>query len=330
MGGNFVDRHIDDNQSAGVTGDDLDMSTEARARRMGWYPKDEFHGRPEDWIPAEKFIERAEREAPILRENLKRLDRRAALAESKADAAQRKLDEAIARLDEMGEALDSMRAVATNAEKRGYERAVAQLKKEAKEAAADGDQERVVEIVDKMKELQEAHSQNAASGLTKQPKKNPEGDNSQQQPNGQQPKVDPVAVAWANAPEREWYRNDPAMHAVANAEFTVIRQRDPSLTLAEALAEVDRVVQQRFSDSKYFAGSTRRQPPNVNTGGSIQNQGGKPSSKLDKSFDALPAEAKAEYARVSKMVDLRKGKPGYQPYTKAEFLRQYHGNEIEE
>lgn len=329
MGGNFVDRHIDDNQQAGVSGDDLDMSAEARARRMGWYPKDEFHGRPEDWIPAEKFIERAEREAPILRENLKRLDRRAASAEAKADAAQRKLDEAISRLDEMGEALDSMRAVATTAEKRGYERAVAQLKKEAKEAAADGDQERVVEIVDKMKELQEAHQQNAASGLGQPARKKPEGDTSQQQ-NQQQPKVDPVAVAWANAPEREWYRNDAAMHAVANAEYTVVRQRDPSLTLAEVLAEVDRVVQQRFSDSKYFAGVTRRTSPNVNTGGSIQNQGGKPSSKLDKSFEALPAEARAEYARVSRMVDLRKGKPGYQPYTKAEFLRQYHGTETEE
>ena len=68
MGGSFVDRHIDDNQGAGVTGDDLDMSVEARARRMGWYPKEEFHGRPEDWIPAEKFIDRAEKEAPILRE----------------------------------------------------------------------------------------------------------------------------------------------------------------------------------------------------------------------------------------------------------------------
>lgn len=328
MGGNFVDRHIDDNQAAGVTGDDLDMSAEARARRMGWYPKDEFHGRPEDWIPAEKFIERAEREAPILRENLKRLDRRAASAEAKADAAQRKLDEAISRLDEMGEALDSMRAVATNAEKRGYERAVAQLKKEAKEAAADGDQERVVEIVDKMKELQEAHQQNNASSLGKQQKKDPDGSNSQ--PSGQQPKVDPVAVAWANAPEREWYRNDPAMHAVANAEFIVIRQRDPSLTLAEALAEVDRVVQQRYQDSRYFSGSSKRSQPAVNTGGSIQNQGGKPPSKMDRSFDALPAEARAEYTRVAKMVDLRKGKPGYQPYTKAEFLRQYHGTEIEE
>jgi hypothetical protein len=328
MGGNFVDRHIDDNQQAGVSGDDLDMSAEARARRMGWYPKDEFHGRPEDWIPAEKFIERAEREAPILRENLKRLDRRAASAEAKADAAQRKLDEAISRLDEMGEALDSMRAVATTAEKRGYERAVAQLKKEAKEAAADGDQERVVEIVDKMKELQEAHQQNAASGLGQPAKKKAEAEGSQQQP--QQQKVDPVAVAWANAPEREWYRNDAAMHAVANAEYTVVRQRDPSLTLAEVLSEVDRVVQQRFSDSKYFAGVTRRTQPNVNTGGSIQNQGGKPSSKLDKSFESLPQEARAEYARVSRMVDLRKGKPGYQPYTKAEFLRQYHGTETEE
>ncbi len=330
MGGNFVDRHIDDNQGAGVSGDDLDMSVEARARRMGWYPKEEFHGRPEDWIPAEKFIDRAEKEAPILRENLKRLDRRAASAEAKADAAQRQLAEAVSRLDEMGEALDSMRAVATNAEKRGYERALAQLKKEAKEAAADGDQERVVEVIDKMKELQEAHQANAASGLNtqKKPKAEDKGQQANQQANQQQP--DPVAVAWANAPEREWYRNDPAMHAMANAEFVVIRQKDPSLTLAEALAEVDRAVQARFQESKYFAGAARRSQPPVNSGGSMQNPSRNTSSKLDKGWDSLPPEAKAEYAKIARNVDLRKGKPGYAPYTKAEFLRQYHGTEIEE
>lgn len=327
MGGNFVDRHIDDDQSAGVTGSDLDMSAEARARRMGWYPKDEFHGRQEDWIPAEKFIERAEREAPILRENLRRLDRRAAQAEAKADAAQRELEKTTTRLDEMGEALDSMRAVATNAEKRGYERALAQLKKEATQAAADGDTERVSEVLDKVNELHEQHRQNAASGLADKKKAEPAKPADQ----SKQPefKPDPVAVAWANAPEREWYRNDPLMNKVADAEFSIIRQRDPSMPLAEVLEEVEQVVQRRFSDNRYFTGRQTRMTPNVNDGGAIQPRG-KPSSKLDKSYEALPQEAKAEYTKIAKQYEMRKGKPGYQPYTKAEFLRQYHGSDLEE
>ena len=51
-----VDRRLGDSAAPGISTDDLDMSPEARARRMGWYPQDEFHGRPDDWIDADKFI----------------------------------------------------------------------------------------------------------------------------------------------------------------------------------------------------------------------------------------------------------------------------------
>ena len=330
MSGGIVDRRVGDSgYSSGVSADDLDTSNEARARRMGWYPKDEFHGRPEDWIPADKFVERAEKELPILRENLRRLDSKTARAEQIAAQATAKYNELNNRLEEMGQTLESMRTMADTAEKRGFERAMAQLKKQAQEAAKDGDQEAVTEAIDKMGELMEARQQVVAPAQTKKPEPANKGAQ-QQQPQGE---PDPVEVAWVNDPDRQWFRENPVMQNYANAIWSelVTSPTHKKLSKAELLTEVERQVAARYPQSPYFfdkqPANTRRAAP-VNDGGDLDNR--PTGNKLDKSFDALPAEAKAEFKRIERMTDARKGKPGYKPYTKAEFLKLYHGTEVEE
>lgn len=331
MSGGIVDRRVGDSgYSGGVAADDLDTSNEARARRMGWYPKDEFHGRPEDWIPADKFVERAEKELPILRENLRRLDSKTARAEQTAAQATARLAEVNERLEEMGQALDSMRTMADTAEKRGFDRAMAQLKKQAQEAAADGDQAAVTDAIDKMGELMEARQQ-VTSQVKPKPEKKPDGKTQQQQPN--EAEADPVEVAWVNDPDRQWFRENPVMRTYANAIWAelVTSPTQKRLPKGELLAEVERQVALRYPQSPFFFD---RQPPQgkraapVNDGGDIDNR--PTGNKLDKSFDALPPEAKAEFKRIERMTEARKGKPGYKPYTKGEFLKMYHGNEQEE
>jgi len=322
-----VDRRLGDSQSPTIGDGDLDMSVEARARRMGWYPQDEFHGRPDDWIDAEKFIERAEREHPILRENLKRLDHRAAKAELTAKQLNDQLASVNAKVEEMAEALDSMRELNSKAEQRGFERAMAKIKKDAAAAAADGDAVGVSEALEQAEKLFEARQKaeapkpkdqvtNQARGGTQQ--------GQQRQAQQQQP-PDPVAVAWASAPEREWYRTSAPMFAYANAIFEDLTERKPNMPLAEKLNEVEFEVQQRWSNSGFFAGRTiTRSSSPVDAGGEVTKPRGG-GSKVDKTFDALPAEAKREYERIAKMAEARKGKPNYKPYQKAEFLRLYHG-----
>lgn len=322
-----VDRRLGDSQSPTIGDADLDMSVEARARRMGWYPQDEFHGRPDDWIDAEKFIERAEREHPILRENLKRLDHRAAKAELTAKQLNDQLASVNAKVEEMSEALDSMRELNSKAEQRGFERAMAKIKRDAAAAAADGDAVGVSEALEQAEKLFEARQK--AEAPKPKDQQNPQkaagtvrAGGTQQQ--GQQP--DPVAVAWASAPEREWYRTSAPMYQFANAIFEDLTERKPNMPLAEKLNEVEYEVQQRWSNSGFFAGrNITRNTSAVDAGGEVTKPraGG---SKLDKTFDALPPEAKREYERIAKMAEARKGKPGYKPYQKAEFIRLYHGD----
>ena len=39
---------------------DSNLSTEEQARAMGWRPKEEFEGEPDDWVKAEVFLSRTE------------------------------------------------------------------------------------------------------------------------------------------------------------------------------------------------------------------------------------------------------------------------------
>lgn len=60
---------------------------EQKALKMGWVPKEEFKGDPNNWRPAEEFVERGENMIPILRKNLTKAEQRALDAQAKAEAA---------------------------------------------------------------------------------------------------------------------------------------------------------------------------------------------------------------------------------------------------
>ena len=46
---------------------DENTDVEARARDMGWSPRDSWRGKAEDWIDAETFVKRGTEILPILR-----------------------------------------------------------------------------------------------------------------------------------------------------------------------------------------------------------------------------------------------------------------------
>jgi hypothetical protein len=52
-----------------------EKTAEERARAQGWRDKEEFTGNPEDWRPAEEFLERGEKILPILQERFGKLEK---------------------------------------------------------------------------------------------------------------------------------------------------------------------------------------------------------------------------------------------------------------
>lgn len=49
---------------------------EERAQRMGWRPKDQFHGDPDNFVDAEEFVARAAKYLPVAKERIEYLDKK--------------------------------------------------------------------------------------------------------------------------------------------------------------------------------------------------------------------------------------------------------------
>lgn len=93
---------------------------EARARRMGWVPKEEFRGPESGWKDAEAFVEAGENALPVLRERNRKLDSEVA----KLQAIVRELPGKLSKI-----------------EQQMYERATRELKDRQRKAVESGDVE---------------------------------------------------------------------------------------------------------------------------------------------------------------------------------------------
>lgn len=312
-------------------GSGIDMSVEGQARRLGWYPKEKFRGNPDDWIPADRFVERAHNELPVLKENLRRLDERYAAEETRSRSLMTQVTMLNNRLESIGEAFDNMRELSTKAEQRGYDRALASLKAQAKQAAEDGDAVAVERVMTETAELvanrvkADAPPPEGKDGKDKRTtERAPQRDASQVQ-------TDPVAEAWAKSNERAWYRESQSMAGYANGLYEEMRvnPETKNLPTGEKLAKIDRAVQQAFP--QYF---NRNRPAPQRRDASVEEPrepAERDAGGNGRSFDDLPAKVKAQYEVTAREIKNRWGnKPNFKPYTKEEFIDAYLGPVKEE
>jgi len=246
---------------------DNSAELEARARRQGWYPKDQFRGNSKDWVDAETFLRRSETELPVLRDRLRTLDRR----------NERVSEE----LREVKQTLTEFREFSGKAEERAYNKAKRELEEKMRTAAANAD----VAGVDAARvELDDLNANKPV------PPKAPEAREERQA------QTDPVVDAWVNAHERSWFRTDATLNSVAMAIHMDLQRTKPGLTLAENLAEVEREVKARFPEK--FGNPRRSAAAAVATPGATTSV--RKSGK--KTVADLPPEAKAALAKFKRSI----------------------------
>lgn len=131
--------------------DDELVSVEERARAMGWKPREEYRGPAHLWSDAATFIERGERELPIMRDQNRRMGERLARVEPRVEQLERDLE---ASRQATREALD----LARRADDRGYQRAMSELKAQQREAVASGDVETFERIEGEIDQLNATHA----------------------------------------------------------------------------------------------------------------------------------------------------------------------------
>lgn len=242
---------------------------EAEARGMGWVGAEEFSGNPEDFVDAETFVRRGKEINPILRKNNERLNRELA-------GARRELDELKLTVKEFGELYHKM-------SENAYKQAMADVKKQLREARQEGDFELVDSLEDQLDILKEDSKNIQVPGKKEEPTK-PDATASQA-----------ALIAWMG--ENPWYnqeKNPRLFHLAEGIAMQVYRQNPHLAGKRELLdmvtAEVKRISPDDFKNPARKVGSPV-------SGASSSTPGVKAGKH---SYADLPAEAKAACDRMVK------------------------------
>ena len=111
-----------------------EVSTEDRARAMGWKPQHEYRGDPRRWTDAAEFIAHGEDQLPILRDQNRRMSEKIARFEGEVSTLRN-------TVAEQAEAVKHAMDLARRADTTGYERGLRELKAKQREAVSVGDME---------------------------------------------------------------------------------------------------------------------------------------------------------------------------------------------
>lgn len=204
-----------------------EISTEDRARQLGWHPQDEYMGNPDRWVDAETFIKRGEEELPLLRSNLKKIQ--ADLARDRED-----FQKAAKEFREFHE--NAVKKAETDA----YEKAKNEIERQ-KQAALES--EDVVAY---------AKADKAAQEL-----KAPQ----QHQPVQQQ--VNPSFESWQK--QNSWYQEYPELAVEADNVGFNLWNSGKFQNEAQVYEEVSKSIKRKYPH--YFTNPNREAPPAVNEGG---------------------------------------------------------------
>lgn len=242
--------------------DKADEALDAKARDMGWTPKDEFKGDPANWRDAKEFVKRGEEFLPFIKKD-----------RDKAQAEVKKLKDDMAKTAKDFKRLEKMNQVALDNQR---EQLMAQFGAQKRSAVEMGDTEAYESI--------EKAETEAIAKLDKktQPDPNKPVD---ELPAGVRSTVDGWIV------DNRWFESDEEMRALASAHHGKLLQDKPGLTLAENLAETREYVKGKFPEK---FGVTKQRGSPVEGGA----RGG--SGKSNGLWGKLHKDARAQATRMIK------------------------------
>ena len=234
------------------TAPEVDEDTLKEAKRQGWVPQEDYTGPEDKWVDAETFVKKGREINAILRKDNEFLKR---------------------EVSEMKETMQEFKKFHAETEKRAYDRAMADLREQKKEAISNGDGDRVLEIDDAIDELKQARVEEKKEAA--KPSNQP----------------DPVFTGWNE--ENSWFGKDTELTEEANLIGESLKRRQPNLIGRDFLDEVTKRVKKMYPEK--FTNSNRSRPSPVEG-----NSPNKSARSGGKSFNDLPAEAKAACLKFEK------------------------------
>lgn len=246
----------------------VDQETVNEAKRQGWVPQEEYDGPADKWVDAETFVKKGKEINAILRKDNEFLKREIA---------------------EMKSTMMEFKKFSADNEKRAYERALAELREQKKQAVSQGDGDKLVEVDDAIEELKEQRAKEA------------------QQAKQAQNQVDPSFAEWND--ENKWFGKDTELTEEANLIGETIKRRQPTLIGREFLDEVTKRIKKMYPEKFTNANRTKPSPVEATTGNKSNVRAGKYS------FNDLPPEAKQACLKFEKQKLL----------TREEYIKDFFG-----
>lgn len=246
---------------------------EREARVKGWRPRNEFKGNPDDWVDAQEYLDRAQQVMPLLKSENRRLTGQLNEQGGLITTLQR-------RLDDQAKELEALRKSSSQQTRDQRREQITDLIMQAREA---GDVRTEVQLNAKL------------AALEAQPDPEPTSTSRTTEPPADDPnkgRLSPEFRQWAE--ENPWWTEDPVKRATATAIAQKLAQ-DGSL---EGMTPRERLEYIAEETEKYLGQRTSGGAPKVNgTRPTGQGGGGAPRGSSSKSWDALPANVKAQAMR---------------------------------
>jgi len=213
---------------------------EAEARAMGWHPLSEYRGPAHKWVDAKTFVQRGETELPVLRDNMRRMHAKMEGLTAQNEELARTVREQNAKIDELIE-------TARTASRAGYERALADLKAQRRDAIQSGD----ADVVDQLDEQIDALKSNRRPG---EPPPGPAISSARADPEPRRtaaeeppppPQVDPAVTAFTQR-ESAWFGKDADLTKSMIGFHQVAMAENPEMSMAESLEEALDMLKERY------------------------------------------------------------------------------------
>ena len=245
---------------------EVDEATLAEAKRQGWVPQDEYNGPEDRWVDADTFVKKGKEINALLRKDNEFLKR---------------------EVSEMKTTMMEFKKFHAETERRAYDRAMADLRDQKKEAINTGDGDKVLQIDDAIDELKQAR---AIEKVEVRPSNQP----------------DPTFVQWNE--DNPWFGKDTELTEEANLIGEVIKRKQPTLIGEAFLDEVTKRVKKAYPEKFTNTNRARPSPVEGTTAPKSNQKGGK-------GYNDLPPEAKQACQKFEKQGLI----------TREAYLKEYFG-----
>lgn len=253
----------------------------SRAKELGWSPKEEWRGNPEQWIDADAFVERGETLMPLLKANNRKLT-------SELHATRAQLSEAQRIIQANTEAIEELKKFNTTTLRQQATTQKKEIAKAIAEARREGNVEEELELTERLTETTRVLKETENQPRVTKPKGTAPATATEEQ--SEDMTAHPDFQAFAK--ENPWLGSDKRKTNLATAIAQELRE-DPKWKGVYGKAFLDAVA----AEVNATLGETPRGHTSRVEGGAGNGSAGSGSGGRGKGYESLPAEAKAACER---------------------------------